>query len=355
MYVNYLNDRKQLGYECLKDTLCGNKLVLITDSSVVFVKHVKHKTKIIIYVIILTFSEVQSAEAIGMNLPPQQIEHRIHRIIVSDQDANKLMEPSKLKMDSDIEPKIIMPSLSKSIGSVRTKFDLKNSQWIKEFVSGIRGGADEKLIRSIISKVSEADWDIPSINKILKKLAEVTLEIGTNDKLLRILAELEKLEKPVPNSLFAEGFVPQWTRHRKLNKVENPKYSSPSIEFLLDSMKCYGHREAYNTPRSVSESLKSRPVKKLYELSLKNSKLKKEYKGVKDLIEKGIHPVNIGKKSTFVSPTKVLVKKSEGRYLVDVSDTHAEIVGVSARTNKESMSKFGRLMNEMYKLDIKGY
>lgn len=65
-------------------------------------------------------------------------------------------------------------------------------------MSGIRGGTDEKLIRSSISKVSEVDWDIPSINKILKKLAEVTLEIGTNDKLLRILAELEK---PVPNSL----------------------------------------------------------------------------------------------------------------------------------------------------------
>ena len=81
----------------------------------------------------------------------------------------------------DIEPKIIIPSFSKSIGSVRTKSDLRNSEWIKEFVCGIRGGETEKLIKSIISKVSEADSDIPSINKILKKLAEVTLEIGTND------------------------------------------------------------------------------------------------------------------------------------------------------------------------------
>jgi hypothetical protein len=282
-----------------------------------------------------------------MNLPPQQIEH------MSDQDADKLMKPSKVKINSDIEPKIIMPSLSKSIGSVRTKSDLKNSQWIKEFVSGIRGGeADEKLIRSIISKVSEADWDIPSIHKILKKLAEVTLEIGTNDKLLRILAELEK---PVPNYLFAEGFVPQLPRRRKLNEVEKNKYSSPSIESLLDSTKCYGHREAYNMPRSVSENLETKAVKKLYNLSLKNPKLKKEYKNVKDLLKKGIHPVNIGKKSTFVSPTKVLVKKPEGRYLVDVSDTHAEIVGVSARTNKKCMSMFGTLMNQLYNLDLKGY
>ena len=108
-------------------------------------------------------------------------------------------------------------------------------------------------------------------------------------------------------------------------------------------------------PRSVSENLETKAVKKLYNLSLKNPNLKKEYKDVKDLLNKGIHPVNIGKKSTFVSPTKVLVKKPEGRYLVDVSDSHAEIVGVSARTNKKCMSKFETLMNTLYNLDLKGY
>ena len=38
MYPNYINDRKCLGYECLRDTQCSNRMVLITDSSVVFVK-----------------------------------------------------------------------------------------------------------------------------------------------------------------------------------------------------------------------------------------------------------------------------------------------------------------------------
>ena len=32
MYINYVNDRKSLGYKCLVDTQCGNRLVLITDS-----------------------------------------------------------------------------------------------------------------------------------------------------------------------------------------------------------------------------------------------------------------------------------------------------------------------------------
>ena len=90
-----------------------------------------------------------------MNLPRQQIEHKI---IVSYQDANKSIKPSKAKFNWDIEPKIIMPSLSKSIGLVRTKSNLKNSQWIKEFVSLTRGGADETLIINIITKVLKADW-----------------------------------------------------------------------------------------------------------------------------------------------------------------------------------------------------
>lgn len=83
---------------------------------------------------------------------------------------------------------------------------LVKQKWIKEFVCEIRGGSDEsdeKLIKSILSKVSESNSDIASINKILKKLAGVTLKINTNDKLLRLLAELEKpISEP---TIFVEG------------------------------------------------------------------------------------------------------------------------------------------------------
>ena len=119
MYINFLNDRKSLGYECLIDIQCGNQLVLITDSSVIFVKHVslnvKHKSKRIVFVSIvvttLLFSNVQSAEAIGMNLPPQTSVVRL----MGDQNANRLIGPSKLKINSEIEAKIMMPSLSKNV------------------------------------------------------------------------------------------------------------------------------------------------------------------------------------------------------------------------------------------------
>ena len=95
-------------------------------------------------------------------------------------------------------------------------------------------------------------------------------------------------------------------RHRKRNEVEKNKYSSPYIEFLLDSTKCYGDREAYNMPRSVSENFETNAVKKLSKASLKNP----------------------------------IVKKPEGRYLVEVSDSSAEIVEVSSPTNEKCMSRF---------------
>ena len=77
------------------------------------------------------------------------------------------------------------------------------SRTMQEAVLKLRAG-DDCLIRSIISKVSESEWDMPSINKLLQKLAEMSLEIGSNNKLMRILVELEK--PIVPSSpIFVEG------------------------------------------------------------------------------------------------------------------------------------------------------
>ena len=150
----------------------------------IFSTDIKRKIFVITVVMTILFSDVN-----GISILPQQtVVNTLYR------DTSRLIKPSQIKINLDIEPKIMAPSLSNSIGSVRfrTKFDLQNSQWLKDFVSTIRGGGNEILIKSIISKVSEADGDIPSINKILKKLAELTLETATNDKLLRILAGLDK-------------------------------------------------------------------------------------------------------------------------------------------------------------------
>ena len=140
-----MNNRKSLGYECLIDTQCGNRLVLITDSTVLFVKNVslngKRKIIVIIGVIIIIFSVAESAQAMGTNNFPQQMV-----VNIKDRDVSRILKPS---INLDIEPKIIMPSSVR----IRTKSDLRNSQWLKEFLSTTREGDNEKLIKSIISKV----------------------------------------------------------------------------------------------------------------------------------------------------------------------------------------------------------
>ena len=134
-----------LCYEAVIDTTCGKSLALITESTVLFVKNVrlneKRKIIVIIGVIIIIFSVAESAQAMGTNNFPQQMV-----VNIKDRDVSRILKPS---INLDIEPKIIMPSSVR----IRTKSDLRNSQWLKEFLSTTREGDNEKLIKSIISKV----------------------------------------------------------------------------------------------------------------------------------------------------------------------------------------------------------
>lgn len=73
MYILFLNDRKSLGYECLIDTQCGDRLVLISDSSVVFVKnvHLNGRRKICVSFAVITifFSDIKFVDAIATSFP----------------------------------------------------------------------------------------------------------------------------------------------------------------------------------------------------------------------------------------------------------------------------------------------
>ena len=295
-----------------------------------------------------------------------------YTLAVHEENWNRLIQESNIPINIEQEPKIVMS---------RTKSDLTNRKWIKEFISSIRGGGDEKLIKSILGKVAESELDVPSINKILERIADAILSVGSNEKLLKILGELEKPIKPsvltvtpstevvsIPNNLqdyqhesrssssvFVEGFLPRLPRHRRQNEVEwkkENKCSTLSADSLLDSTKCYGHREAYDMPREVTERFKASAVSKLAKNSLKNPLLKKEYARVKKSIKQGIHPINVGYNSAFVSSDKVLIKCLKGRYLVEVGDTKVDIIGVVARGSDKSVKSFEKLMNKMYNLDL---
>lgn len=77
MYVNYVNHRKRLGYEFVKNTSNGIKLVLITDSTVLLIRNLslnlKGKSKRIIILISLAtvvwFSNLESVLRIGLPMP----------------------------------------------------------------------------------------------------------------------------------------------------------------------------------------------------------------------------------------------------------------------------------------------
>ena len=58
------------------------------------------------------------------------------------------------------------------------------------------------MVKSILSKVSDSHFSIPSLNKILLRLAEA---VASNQELLKLLAELEK---PIPCTPGMEGFLP---------------------------------------------------------------------------------------------------------------------------------------------------
>ena len=292
-----------------------------------------------------------------------------YTLAVHEENWNRPIQESNI-LNIEQEPKIVLS---------RTKSDLTNRKWMKEFIFSIRGGGDEKLIKSILSKVAESELDIASINKILERIADAILSVGSNEKLLKILRELEKpvesnfklfdgqllssTEFPKFEDFEFEEFqspnrkikLPGFPRRRGQPQIEEMlenKSSTPSSYSIFDSTRCYGLREAYDMPREVTERFEVSAVSKLAKKSLPG--LKSEYERVKNDIKQGIHPVNIGG-SGFVSANKVLIKCSKGRYLVEVVDTKVDILGISLRSNKKFMKKFETLMNKLYNLNLQGY
>lgn len=139
MYINYVNDRKQLGYKVVKDTNDGIKLVLITESSIVLIKNLslnlKNKSKRIFVVVTLVgalcFSNIQSSKAMGLPMPPSS--H--YSLSVHEENSSQIAAESKVPMNVEQEPKIVL---------IRSKCYLRNPEWLKEFISSISGGAQDQ-------------------------------------------------------------------------------------------------------------------------------------------------------------------------------------------------------------------
>lgn len=80
---------------------------------------------------IIIFSDLRSVEAVGTNIPFQQIIVRI----ISDQNTS-ILTP-KIRINFNIKTKLMMPSLNTASKLVRTIYELQNSPRLKKFVSEV--------------------------------------------------------------------------------------------------------------------------------------------------------------------------------------------------------------------------
>lgn len=143
MYVNYVNDRKQLGYKVVKDTNDGIKLVLITESTILLIRNLslnlKGKSKRIVVVIslgtVVCFSNLESVSAIGLALPPTPV------VIVqpSSQHDSKVQIAKVIRRKKDL----IVYKSPKEILFLMYLTDprLSSNQEVLKLVKELRGGS----------------------------------------------------------------------------------------------------------------------------------------------------------------------------------------------------------------------
>ena len=179
MYINYLNDRLELGFICKKDIETAK--ILNERISIAYLNQKGKQTFIIIFsketlVASLIFLNSSCINAQAYSEPPLFSSNEVHVCRVMKQDNAEDLNSLRNTLDSPVK---------------------------------VRGGSDEfnheeteKLVKSILAKARNSDYSEMSLNKVLNKLYKVLnksfeMTLG-NPKLLRILSEFEK---PLPSKL----------------------------------------------------------------------------------------------------------------------------------------------------------
>lgn len=169
MYINYINDRQELGFSCIKDINAIKQFKSTLKNPVTWIIRKGKQT------IILLFSK-EVLVAVFIFLKSSYIEPNV--------------DP----------PSFISPEVSQScvIKSDNLRF-LNSPPRISDFILKLKGGSDEltnneqeKLVKSILARTSESDLDEISINKLLRRLLEIVDPVISDQRFWRILAELEK-------------------------------------------------------------------------------------------------------------------------------------------------------------------
>jgi hypothetical protein len=169
MYIGYLNDRKELGFNCIKDINAIKQFKSTLKNPVTWIiRKGKHT------VILLFSKEVLVAVFIFLN-------------------------------SSYIEPNVDPPSFTsyKVYQSCVIKSDnlrfLNSPPPISDFILKLKGGSDEltneeqeRLVKSILAKAPQSDYSEISINKFLKKILNLIDPVISDQRFWRILSEFGK-------------------------------------------------------------------------------------------------------------------------------------------------------------------
>jgi hypothetical protein len=149
MYLNFISDRKSLGYEVLNDTSCGMKLVSITNSTLLLIRtsNVKDKTKRLIIVIslgtVVYFSGLESAEDIGLSLPPTPV------VRVEPSLQHRLKKPEITKQVPRKPDRISYKYFSKS----------KEELFLLIYATDPRLGSNQQIFK-LLKELREGSWGL---------------------------------------------------------------------------------------------------------------------------------------------------------------------------------------------------
>ena len=173
MYINYINDRQELGFNCIKDLNAIKQFKSTLKNPVTWIIRKGKQTVILLFskeVLVAVFIFLKSSY-IELNVdPPSFLSPEVHQ--------------------------------SRVIKSDNLRF-LNSPPRISDFILKLTGGSDELtdeeqeiLIKSILARTQESDLDEISINKLLRRLLEIIDPVISNQKLWRILNQLKKPLKP---------------------------------------------------------------------------------------------------------------------------------------------------------------
>ena len=252
MHLHYLQTRQELGFNCLKDIHAIKQLVdlkNILGIPLVWIVTKGKKTFILIFskeflVALLIFTE------------PISISDNIQEYIA----------------DSEFSQPVVC-QISKS----NTFYSTYSNSTILNSIMELKGGSDDlplkndnKLIKSILSKVSKTSSQEISLNKFLTKVAYQIEPIVTNQKLWRILSELEKPVKSATwNNIQSTNVVrPIALNLNKTTEFPNDFESRLEQEQLLNARDSKLLRAQTKVKRDVNRFLPSGKIKSKIDLPI---------------------------------------------------------------------------------------